>query len=146
MACTSAGEAFKFALVQELDKRRKKAADDGAEMEPFDPLEHRAKEGRTFLHWAAAYDANEIVDFWARTWGNAGFDAVDERNFNPSHYAYMRACTGTAEWRNGPVGNMDTKKAVLATLPPYPGQHYLDHRKPLYTFMMRRTDVNHLPP
>jgi hypothetical protein len=146
IARANAGEAFKYSLVRELQKRRKQAEEAGTEMEPFDPLEHRAKENRTFLHWAAAFDANEVVDFWARNWGNVGLDAIDDRNFNPAHYAYMRAITGTDTWTNGPVGNIDTKKDLLALKPPYPGQHYLKSHKPLYTFLMMRTDPNYVDP
>jgi hypothetical protein len=132
IAEANAIQAFKFSLMKDVEA--------GREFDPY--VVAPAGENRTFLHWGANYNADEVIEFWGRNWGNLGFDAIDGKNWNPCHVAYMRAISGPRLWKHGPAGNEDSNPPDPAThFEPYPGSNYIGKRKQLYAFMEKRTDV-----
>jgi hypothetical protein len=72
-------EAFKFLLSKWTP------TDKGAGFNAYDNSEH----GSTFLHYGCRYAGYDVVRFWCRHAGNVGLDAVDEGNFNPTHYVFL---------------------------------------------------------
>jgi hypothetical protein len=84
----------------------------------------RTKNDRTFLHWAAAFGAKEVTRFWARNFGNLGFDALDKYHLNPAHYGYIRGTSDRPDQKQRDSG--------VAT-----------ETKPFYKYLLRLTDLDY---